>query len=460
MSFKVKKIRTQKGKFTWWYRFEAGVGTKLARSILLALPLSILFLVGGALLQSGWMTGNGSARIIPKFTALKETGGHTNILFLGVAGKNEQGGNLSDSIILVSLNGNKGTVSMLSLPRDLYIDSEIGSRKINEIYANASYGDREANGLKVIKEVVEKFSGIPIHYVAVINFKVFEQMVDMLGGIKIFVPEDIVDPYYPDSNFGFQTFIVRKGIQEFSGATALKYARSRKTSSDYSRAKRQQDLLFAIKEKAKESGALFNPNQLKNFYQTFSDNVVTDLGFPQLLELGKIIVGVDYQGLVSAVLNDDPANRGGLLYAPAREFYNGQFVLLPLSLSDTQKFIELTLITPEILLENTQIKVLNGSPITGLANEFAQRLRRLGFHIIETGNYDSEEPVLESFYTRVSNNEVPLTETFLQTYFGIKPFTPAVDETIKTPSQTVIEKSNAIAIELIDLNIVLGVTYN
>jgi hypothetical protein len=276
----------------------------------------------------------------------------------------------------------------------------------------------------------------------------------------MFVPEDIVDPYYPDDNYGFQTFIVRKGIQEFDGETALKYARSRKTSSDYSRAKRQQDLLFAIKEKAKESGDLFSPTRLKTFYQTFSDNVVTDLGLPQLLELGKIAAGVDYDGLVSAVLNDEPTNRGGLLYAPAREFYNGQFVLLPLDLKDTRKFIELTLITPEILLENAQIAVLNGSRVTGLANQVAQRLRRLGFHVIETDNYDSESPVLESFYTRVSNQDIPLTERFLERYFGFDPLPKIEPAALVEPEDEVAEETPIDALELIDLNIVLGVAYN
>jgi len=453
MSFKVKKIRERKGKFAWWHNFEAAIGARLARSILIAVPLSAVCLVGVAMLQQGWLTGDGPKRIIPKFTVLDETNGHTNILFLGVAGKNEQGGNLSDSIMILSINGAKGTVSLLSLPRDLYVDSEVGSRKINEIYAAARFSEGDERGLEIVERALSQFTGIPIHYAALLDFAVFEQVVDELGGIKMFVPEDIVDPYYPDDNYGFQTFIVRKGIQEFDGAKALKYARSRKTSSDYSRAKRQQDLLFAIKEKASESGALFNPNQLKTLYTTFSDNVVTDLGLPQLIELGKIAAGVDYDGLVSAVLNDDPTNRGGLLYAPAREFYNGQFVLLPLNLKDTQKFIELTLITPEVLLENAQIEILNGSRISGLASDVAQRMRRLGFHVLETGNYDSSDPVFRSFYEKVSNIETPLTWAFMEEYLDIVPV-PVVETDLEQPP------AEADPGDVIDINIVLGVTYD
>ena len=87
MSFKVKKIRERKGKFAWWHNFEAAIGARLARSILIAVPLSAVCLVGVAMLQQGWLTGDGPKRIIPKFTVLDETNGHTNILFLGVAEK-------------------------------------------------------------------------------------------------------------------------------------------------------------------------------------------------------------------------------------------------------------------------------------------------------------------------------------------------------------------------------------
>ena len=451
MSFKVKKIRAKKGKLAIWHEFQEAVGAKLARSILFVLPLSVLCLFGVAMLQQGWLT-EGPTRIIPKFTVLDETDGHTNILLLGVAGKNEEGGNLSDSIMLASINGDKSTVSLLSLPRDLYLESEVGSRKVNEIYAAARYKHGDERGLEIVESALSRFTGIPIHYAAVVNFDVFEEVVNELDGIKMFVPEDIVDPFYPDVNYGFQTFIIRKGIQNLDGDMALKYARSRKTSSDYSRAKRQQDLLFAIKEKAKEDGVLYNATKLTALYKSFKDNVNTDLGLPQIIALAKVASGVDYEGLVSAVLNDDPIERGGLLYAPAREFYNGQFVLLPQSLKDTQKFIELTLITPEILLENAQIAVLNGSRITGLASQMALRLRQFGFHVIETGNYESSEPVFRSFYETISSNETSKTQEFLKDYLELMPTPPNVGQSdLKAPPS---EDS------VVDLNVILGVTYD
>ena len=451
-AFKVKKIRKKKGPWAWWHHLKEVLGLKTLRLMVAVLAASLFLMSGVVALQYGWLSDEGPNRIIPKFTVLDSDQGHTNILLLGVAGKNEEGGNLSDSIMLVSINGEKGTVSLLSLPRDLYLESQVGARKVNEIYAAARFKNGDEAGIEIIKDAISRFAGIPVHYAAVVNFAVFEEVVDELDGIKMFVPEDIVDPYYPDDNYGYQTFIVRKGIQQLDGDMALKYARSRKTSSDYSRAKRQQDLLFAIKEKAKESGVLFQPNVLKSVYESFKDNVNTDLGLPQILALAKLASGVEYDGLVSAVLNDDPVNRGGLLYAPAREFYNGQFVLLPQNLKDTQKFIELTLITPEVLLENAQIAVLNGSRISGLASQMALRLRRLGFHVIETGNYDSNEPVFRSFYEPVSDRPSPKTELFLQNYLELSAPLP----TLEANAEAEPTSDNGV----VDLNVVLGVTYN
>ncbi len=443
MTFKVKKIRKKKSKFkiiTWISQY---FGPRQGLGLLAVCLLAGVLLIGAAFLKS---VGNGGpARILPKISLVEEDQfGHTNILFLGVAGEAEEGGNLTDSMMLVSINSAKPSVSMLSLPRDLYIDSEIGSRKVNEIYAAARYKHGDERGLQIIERAISRFTNVEVHYSAVVNFQVFQDIVDELGGIRIFVPEDIVDPYYPDDNYGYQTFIIRKGIQNMDGDTALKYARSRKTSSDYSRAQRQQDVLFAIKQQAQEQNILFDSEKLKSIYDIYKKNVNTDISFKEMVVLAKIMSGIDYSNLVSAVLNDDPNQRGGFLYAPAREFYGGQFVLLPNNLRDTQKFIQLTLIQPEILLEKAQISVLNGSRITGLAGEMASRLRRFGFHVIETGNYESDEPVFRSFYQVSSPNSTTKTQDFIEEFLGFS--------RQSLPEGTVPDN------EIIDLKIILGVT--
>ncbi len=399
--FKVRKITDSHSRINiknkFYRRLVRIFGPRFAIAILAVSFLLIVLGAGSMILDSNLFVH--ATREIFSFGPLQEdSNGHTNILLLGVAGEGAEGGNLSDSIMIASINPDNPSISFLSFPRDLFIDSRIGDRKVNEIYAAARYRLGDRKGLEVVKDAIEKFTGIEIHYGAVVNFQIFEEVVDALGGIDIFVPEDIDDPFYPDENYGYQTFVVRMGMQHFDGATALKYARSRKTSSDYNRAKRQQDLILAIREKAETLNFLTDFGKLAEFFQLYRKNVNTDIGLTQLVALAKIAMAMDYSNAVSTVLNDDPTQMGGFLFTPAKEFYAGQFVLLPENLQDTKLFMDLVLIHPEVLLESAQISVLNGSEIEGKASQVAARLRRLGFHVIEVGNYPSDIPVTQTFF--------------------------------------------------------------
>lgn len=388
--------------------------------LILIVVILILAFWGGVAAVKGGLLGE-TVRQAVKLNPLKaDKMGHTNLLLLGVAGKNEQGGHLSDSIMIVSINPKRPSISVLSLPRDLYISSKVGDRKINEIYAAAQFKHGEPKGLEIIKDAVSDFTGIDIHYGAVVDFALFEDGIDLLGGVDVFVPQDINDSHYPDGNFGYETFVIRRGRQHLDGATALKYARSRKTTSDYDRARRQQDLALAIRQKIEANGWVDNAGKVREFYDMFRRNVNTDIDLTTLMALAKVGMGIDYGDVVSAVLNDDPTQKGGLLYPPAREFYNGQFVLLPQSLGDTQAFLELVLLKPEVLLENAQISVLNGTSESGVAGKAAARLRRLGFHVIEVGNYETDtgNDVAMTFIETAPTAQTPKSIEFLKDFFG------------------------------------------
>jgi len=426
MTFKVRRIRQKKSK---WESFKGlFFKKKEPKKKFLNTPIILLvvFILCSVFILKAAFTSpkdsnQKSTSFFKKFSILDyDEFGHTNILLLGIAGKNQQGGHLSDSIMIMSIDSEKNTVSLLSLPRDLFVKSSVGNRKINEVYASAQYKKGEKEGLQITKKAISDFTNIEIHYGAVINFKIFQELVDELGGVKIFVPQDIVDPFYPAPNFKYQTFTIRKGIQILDGETALKYARSRKTSSDYSRAQRQQDLLLAIKETATSSDLLLSPSRLKNLYTTYSKNINTDLGIKEMLALAKVVYKINYKSLVTSVLNDDPTQKGGFLYAPAREFYGGQFVLLPSDLKAMQKFIQLDLIYPQVFLEGSQISIKNGSKVTGLAGKLRDKLKQFGLHVIEVGNYKTDTPVLTSFYKKTSERKIPLTIKFLEEFLNIK----------------------------------------
>jgi hypothetical protein len=295
--------------------------------------------------------------------------------------------------------------------------------------------------LDIVKKAVSSFTGVDIHYASVVDFALFEEGIDLLGGVEVFVPQDIDDDRYPGSNFSYQTFVVRKGVHIFDGKTALKYARSRKSSSDYDRARRQQDLVLAMQKKLESMGWAENAQKIRQFYDLFRRKVNTDLGLTEIMALGKLAMEIDFANVTSFVLNDDSSQPGGLLYTPAKEFYDGQFVLLPDDLEDTRRFMSLILMNPDVHQENTQIVILNGTPTEGVAGNLAARIRQLGFHVFDVGN--AEQTDVKNSYINVYNPEHKQTLEFLQEFLGVG--------NVKQVDPATIPEGN-----LIDLEIVLG----
>lgn len=440
MKFKTQKINRSEGI---WRLLISYLGVWGARLVLIFLGL---LLVLGTVYGFKTFTQDGGVRnLIPTFGSLNmDEHGRVNFVLLGVGGKMEEGGNLSDSIMIVSVDTLNPSASLLSLPRDLFVHAEIGDYKINEVYARARYTSKDDQyGLKVVKKAVSELTGLEIHYSAVVSFALFEDVIDALGGIDLYVSRDIHDPFYPDEDYGFQTFIIRKGLQTLDGATSLKYVRSRKTSSDYDRAQRQQDVLLAIREKVADLNLFVRPDKIKSLYDTFARNVVTDVSFVDITHLAKIAPQIEYQNVQTSVLNDDPNQKGGLLYTPAKEFYGGQFVLLPENLSDTQLFMKLNLTHPEILNEKAQVRVLNGSKISGEASKLAARLRRLGIHVIEVGNYETDKPVFRSFARVYPERASQMTQAVLEEMLDLYEIQKIAPEDVKEGN-------------LVDIDLIIG----
>lgn len=328
--------------------------------------------------------------------------GHTNILLLGTGNETHDGANLTDTIILASVDKSAGTVSMLSIPRDLFveIDELYGWNRINsilelvaqqEMYDNPAMSEEQAysKGFDVLVQTVSEILNIPIHYYARINFDGFTQIVDAIDGVDINVEEAIYDPLYPADNgsIHYQTFSVEVGLQHFDGETALKYARSRETTSDYSRSQRQQAVLSAIKEKALSLGVLTSPTKLKNIYNAIGDNFTSDLSWEEIVYLAKIADKFDRENIYSWGLNDNPLSTGGFLYTPPRE--EGEaFSLLPYvsDYSDIQLFANLVLLHPEVHASGTTYQALNGTTVNGVASQTLYYLIRFGFDVVRYGN--------------------------------------------------------------------------
>lgn len=291
---------------------------------------------------------------------LKTTDGRTNILILGSDKRN--GGSipsgLTDTILVASIGNVDKDVVLISLPRDLWVkwkgtDGMERYSKINAIYASTGGGSDS------LTSAVEEVLGMPIHYYALVTFDLFEEVVDTLGGVDVTVDNTFTDSEYPiegmeDDTCGYSNEeIAKKDITYFScryevvtftqgthkmdGNTALKFSRSRhgdnNEGTDFARAKRQQKVIMAIKDKALSIQTLINPSKLKELYDVYANNVDTDITFGTIQNFYLLSQQIDFSNIVSIVLDDrSQASEGGLLYAPEdTKLYEGQYVLIPRS---------------------------------------------------------------------------------------------------------------------------------
>lgn len=235
---------------------------------------------------------------------LKETDGRINILLLGRAGEHYPGKNLTDTIMLASIDTRARRVALLSFPRDLYAPIGQGDTytKINAIY---QIGLDMRAGVDLLRETIETIAGVPIHYSMIVDFDGFEKAVDALGGVSVDVPRDLYDTRYPGKNYSYETFEIRKGWQRLDGATALKYVRERHADpeGDFGRAKRQQQVMQAVRDKAFSTGTLLNILTLSRLLDALGESVKTDLTLEEMESFLSLIRTLDTKNITTAVID-------------------------------------------------------------------------------------------------------------------------------------------------------------
>jgi len=293
-----------------------------------------------------------------------------NILLLGIAGTNKAGKNLTDTLMIVSINTKTNQIAMLSIPRDLYVnipDANFKS-KINTVY---QYGleqspDDMGKAMEPIKKTVENITSLNMDYWAVMNFDGFWQVVDSIGGINIINKRDIYDSHYPGPNYSYETFQLKKGFHHLDGATALKYARMRHDDpeGDFGRAKRQQQVLQAIKNKLFSTGTLLNVVTMNKLFDALGNNLKTNIRlseFDNFLELSRKL---DTNNITNVVI--DAWNNNSLLIV-SHIFYKNirAFVLVPRvgNWSETRELAQNIFSVNKIKKERQEISQENASII-------------------------------------------------------------------------------------------------
>ncbi len=330
--------------------------------------------------------------------------GRINILLLGAAGQNKPGGNLTDTVMIMSIDTESKKVALLSLPRDFYAPiittadvnekSSIEKIRISNSFAkiNSLYpiGIKEGQGVELVRNAVQEITGLKLNYYVVVDFDGFEKMIDHIGGVNIVSERDIYDPTYPGPNYSYQTFSLAKGFHNLDGATALKYVRERHDDpeGDFGRAKRQQQVIQAVKNKLFSMKTIFNVIAINNILDTLGENIKTDITIKDLesfITLSKI---VDLQNIDNVVV--DAWKKESLLKVSHIPTKNGNaFILIPRvgNYSEIQEVTENIFHQDEIKKrrqlmtdENASLAIINKSGDHNLADKIRLLLlERLNF---------------------------------------------------------------------------------
>lgn len=236
-----------------------------------------------------------------------ETEDRVNVLLLGMGGAGHDGPYLTDTMIIASIKPSTKEIALISIPRDLGVSIPgYGIQKIN--HAN-SYGESEKRdwGAAKATEVVSKNFNIDIPYYIRLDFKAFEEIIDELDGVTVTVDKTFTDSEFPAPKNEFQTVSFKAGEQTMDGQTALTFARSRHGNngegSDFARARRQQKILAALKEKITDIDVLLNPIKVTRILSDLENHLTTNMEFDELVSLAKLGKNIDTNSTKSLVLD-------------------------------------------------------------------------------------------------------------------------------------------------------------
>jgi len=292
-----------------------------------------------------------------------------NVLLLGVDSRDDASATKNtDTMIVLSLDPVNKTAAMLSIPRDVYVDRPgVFTDKINAAYAFGGYD--------LARKVVEDLLGIRLNAYALVDFDAFTKIVDSVGGVVIDVRRPVRDESYPTPDYGVERLDITAGPQLMDGQTALRFARSRHDTNDYSRAQRQQLVLSALRTRMAEGDFL---RGLPGLIDRVGNVVQTNFDPANILPLAQFGTGIDGNAIRSEVLypcggaypHCELQSSGGA---------NG-FYLIP----DRAKIRDLAaalFYDPQVKSEGASVEVRSAGARNGLAQTIADRLTERAFTV-------------------------------------------------------------------------------
>ena len=270
--------------------------------------------------------------------------GRINILVAGNSSDDSghQGADLTDSIMILSVNTKNSTAYLLSVPRDLYVNIPgNGWSRINAAYdygvsSNFSESGYPNGGMGLLEKVISKDFNLRIDYYALINYSAIRDAVNSVGGITVNIqstdPRGLYDPSIDYTTNGHLVNL-SNGLHKINGQQALDLARARGDAygsygyenSDFTRTENQRMMILALKSKVLSAGTLSNPFKLANLFMALSKNIQTDINLPSAHSIYNVAKKVDNNNIQS--LSFQSAYGKNLLTSYITS--NGQDTLIP-----------------------------------------------------------------------------------------------------------------------------------
>lgn len=303
--------------------------------------------------------------------------GQETVNFLLIGSDKRPGGSFrTDTMVIVVLRPNDGQVSLISIPRDLWVFIPgWENQRINTAYQHGISTGYPGGGPGLLKDTIQYNLGIRIDHTALVEFDGFRQIVDTLGGVDVpvacpYTDWRLIDPSYdPNNANNWALYTAGPGYIHMDGDLALWYARSRQKSSDFDRGRRQQEVLRALFSQALQAGTL---KRIPELYNDLNNTVDTDLNLGDILQLSLYAPKMTNASIRSYYIRP-PYVRSWITDA-------GAYVLLPntdaLQAMLTQA---LSASTQTVQKQAITVDVMNGTSTQGLDALAASRLNYAGY---------------------------------------------------------------------------------
>jgi len=309
---------------------------------------------------------------IDPLESLLQTNGRTNFLLMGVDARFGFSDSFrTDSLIIASYRHATNEVLQISIPRDMQAKYYNTVTKINAVFQftyneNKAVKKSEEEILKAsfngLSNSVKEVTGLDIHYGVMINFRGLKDVVDTLGGITVDVDTPLWDNLFPnDSDTGVITIYFPKGVTQMNGTKALQYARSRETTSDYDRARRQQKVINAIREKFLSSNFFTDPSKINDVLTALTKNI--KFFNISSSEINTMVQGKDLLKTLnsySVVLDPNIGSFTGSILKGGQPIEGAGFLVYPVGgkYDELKSVVEMYLDSPKLLSEDANVVLI------------------------------------------------------------------------------------------------------